>query len=182
MERPPTRAEENPCVIIHRLSVTKKVRHNQIINTPPRNCQVLHIGCICVLPDAPSEQPEPILIRSSFHIKQPPRNVISWISLLAAESTLPAALTKPLLPTSMATDIGGSHSSNIQETQTNYWGEITIAEDNPYVVILPLSATKPVWHNQETNTPTRNCQVHHIGCICVLLYPPLGQTNPRVLR
>ena len=36
-----------------------------------------------------------------FHIKQLPRNVISWISLLAAASTLPTALPKPLRPSSL---------------------------------------------------------------------------------
>ena len=59
---------------------------------------------------------------ASLHIKQLPRNVISWISMLSAASTLPMALQKPLIPSSLATDIGGAHSLNIQELQTNYWG------------------------------------------------------------
>ena len=62
----PTRAEDNPCVIIRRLIVTKPVWHNQETNTPPRNCQVRHIGCICVLPDAPSERPDPRFLRSNI--------------------------------------------------------------------------------------------------------------------
>ena len=49
-----------------------------------------------------------------FHIKQLPRNVISWISSLAAASTLPTASPKPLRPSSLATGIGGAHSSNTQ--------------------------------------------------------------------
>ena len=57
-----------------------------------------------------------------FHIKQPPRNVIYWISSLEAASTLPMASPKPLRPSSMANGIGGAHSSNTQESQTNYWG------------------------------------------------------------
>ena len=62
-----TRAEDNPCFIIHRLSATKPVRKNQETNTPPRHCQVRHIGCIYVLPDAPSEQPDPRFLRSNIH-------------------------------------------------------------------------------------------------------------------
>ena len=42
-----------------------------------------------------------------FHIKQLPRNVISWISSLAAASTLPTASPKPLQPSSLATGKGG---------------------------------------------------------------------------
>ena len=64
--RDPKRAEENPCVIIRRLSATKPVRHNQETNTPPRNCQVRHIGCICVLLDAPSERPDPRVLKSKI--------------------------------------------------------------------------------------------------------------------
>ena len=52
---------------------------------------------------------------ASFHIKQPPRNVIFWISSLAAASTLPMALPKPLKPSILATGIGGTNYSNIQE-------------------------------------------------------------------
>ena len=63
LEVDPTRAEDNPCVIIRRLSATKPVRKNKEKNTPPRNCQVRHIGFICVLPDAPSEQPDPRFLR-----------------------------------------------------------------------------------------------------------------------
>ena len=58
---------------------------------------------------------------SSFHIKQMPRNVIYWISSLAAASTLPTALPNPLLPSSLATRIGGSHSYNTQVSQKNSW-------------------------------------------------------------
>ena len=61
-----TIAEYNPCVIICRFSATKIVRHNQETNTPPWNCQVLHIGCICVLPDAPSDRPNPRVLRSNI--------------------------------------------------------------------------------------------------------------------
>ena len=35
-------------------------------NTPPWNCQFCHIGCICVLPDAPLEQPDPRVLRSKI--------------------------------------------------------------------------------------------------------------------
>ena len=62
----PTRADENPCVVIRRLSATKPVWNNQETNTPPRNCQVLHIQCIYVLPDETSEQPDPIVLRSNI--------------------------------------------------------------------------------------------------------------------
>ena len=54
-----------------------------------------------------------------FHIKQLPRNVIYWISLLVASSTLPTASPKSLRPSSLETGIGGAHSSDIQEYQTN---------------------------------------------------------------
>ena len=57
-----------------------------------------------------------------FHIKQPPINVISWISLISSASTLPKVLPKPLRPISLATGIGGTHSPNTQEPQTNSWG------------------------------------------------------------
>ena len=53
----------------------------------------------------------------SFHIKQLPSNVISWISSLAAASTLPTTFPKPLPPISMATVIGGAHYSNTQGPQ-----------------------------------------------------------------
>ena len=59
-----TRAEENPCVIIRRFSAKKPVRHNQDTNTPPGNCEVRHFGCICVLPDSPSERPDPRVLWS----------------------------------------------------------------------------------------------------------------------
>ena len=62
----PTRAEDNPCVVIRRLSATKPFRKNQGKNTPKRNCQVRHIGFICVLPDAPSDQPDPRFLRSNI--------------------------------------------------------------------------------------------------------------------
>ena len=58
----PTRAEDNPCVIIRRLSAMTSVRHNQETNNPPHNCQVHHIGCICVLPDAPLGLPIPRIL------------------------------------------------------------------------------------------------------------------------
>ena len=44
----------------------KPVRKNKETYTPPRKCQVRHIGCICVLPDAPSEQPDPRVLRSKI--------------------------------------------------------------------------------------------------------------------
>ena len=56
-----------------------------------------------------------------FHIKQPPRNVISWISSLAAASTLPTASPKPLQPSTLVTVIYGAHSSNTQGSHTNSW-------------------------------------------------------------
>ena len=56
-----------------------------------------------------------------LHIKQLPRNVIYWISLLAAASTLPTSSPKPLRPSSLETGIGGAHSSNTQGSQTNSW-------------------------------------------------------------
>ena len=58
-----------------------------------------------------------------FHIKQLPRNVISWISSLAAASTLPTASPKPLRPSSLETGKCGEHYSNTQESQTNSWKE-----------------------------------------------------------
>ena len=62
-----TKIEEyNTCVIIHRLSATKPFRNNQETNNPRRNCQVRHIGCICILLDAPSERPNPRVFRSKF--------------------------------------------------------------------------------------------------------------------
>ena len=57
-----------------------------------------------------------------FHIKQLPRNIISWILSIAEASTLPMALTNPLRPRSLATGIGGAHSSKNQALQTNSWG------------------------------------------------------------
>ena len=63
----------------------------------------------------------PLQIASLFHIKQPPRNVNSWISSLAVVSTLPTESTKPLQPSSLATGIGGAHSSNNKGSQTNSW-------------------------------------------------------------
>ena len=62
----PTRAEGNPCVVICLLFATKPVQHNQESNTPSRNCQVRHIGCICVLPDATSGLPDPRFLRSNI--------------------------------------------------------------------------------------------------------------------
>ena len=54
-----------------------------------------------------------------FHIKRLTRNVISWISLLVAASTLPTASPKPLRSSSLATGKFGEHYSNTQESQTN---------------------------------------------------------------
>ena len=34
--------------------------------SPPRSCEVLHIGCICILLEAPSEQPGPRVLRSNI--------------------------------------------------------------------------------------------------------------------
>ena len=120
---------------------------------------------------------------ASFHIKHPPRNVISWITLLAEALTLPTALPKPLQPSSLTTGIGGAHSLNIQESQTNSWGGgPTRAEDNPCVIICRLSVMKPVRHNQETNNPQRNCQVRHIRCICILPDAHSERPGPKVLR
>ena len=58
---------------------------------------------------------------ASFHIKYPPRNVISWISSLEAVLALPTASPNPLLPISLETGIGGANSSNTQESQRNSW-------------------------------------------------------------
>ena len=60
---------------------------------------------------------------ASFLIKQLSKKVISWISLLAAASTLPTASPKPLRPISLATGEDAAHSSNTQESQTNSWKE-----------------------------------------------------------
>ena len=49
-----------------RISAKKSVWHNQETNTPPRNCKIRHIGCICVLPEAPSERPGPRELRSNI--------------------------------------------------------------------------------------------------------------------
>ena len=54
-----------------------------------------------------------------FHIKHTPKNFISWISSLAASSTIPTASPKPLRPISLSTGIGGANYSNTQESQTN---------------------------------------------------------------
>ena len=59
---------------------------------------------------------------ASFHIKQPPRNVIFCILSLAAALTLPTTPPKPLQPSSPENGKGGAHSSNTQESQTNSWG------------------------------------------------------------
>ena len=117
-----------------------------------------------------------------FHVKQPPRNVISWILSLAAASTQPTAFPKPLQPISLATGIGCSNSSHIQTSKTNSWGGFHNKIKNPRVIICCFSEKKPVRHNQETNTLPRNCQILHIGYICVLPYAPLEQPDPRVLR
>ena len=61
-------------------------------------------------------------------------------------------------------------------------GYPTRADDNPCVIIRRLSAKKPVWNNQETNIPTWNYQVWHIGCICVLPDAPSKKSDPRVLK
>ena len=64
----------------------------------------------------------PQLTAALFHTKQPPMNVIYWISSLAAALTLPTASPKLLLPSSLVTRIGGAHYSNTQESQMNSWG------------------------------------------------------------
>ena len=66
LEEDPTRVEDNHCVIIRQLSAKKPVWHNQEINSPPCNCQVRPIGCIYVLPDAPSEQPNSRVLISNI--------------------------------------------------------------------------------------------------------------------
>ena len=66
-----TSAEDNTGVIIRRLSATKPVLKNKETYTPQRNFQVRHIGCIYVLPDAPSKRPGPRVLRSKSLILQP---------------------------------------------------------------------------------------------------------------
>ena len=61
-------AEKNCGVIICRLSATEIFWKNKETYTPPRNCQVRHIGCICALLDVPSERPEPRVLRSKILI------------------------------------------------------------------------------------------------------------------
>ena len=61
-------------------------------------------------------------IAESFHIKQPPRKIISWISLIEAALTHPTASPKPLQPISLAKGIGGAHSSKIEVSQKIPWG------------------------------------------------------------
>ena len=77
------------------------------------------------------------------------------ISSLEAVLTLSTASPTPLWPSSLETDIGGAHYSNIQESQTNYWGGSHKSRGNPCVIIRRLSATKPVRHNQETHPSER---------------------------
>ena len=54
-----TRIQDNPRVVICRIGAKKSVQHNEEIKTPPRNSQIRHIGCICVLPDSSSKKPNP---------------------------------------------------------------------------------------------------------------------------
>ena len=61
----PTRAEENPCVIIRHFIVKEPVLHNQETNASARNYQVRHIGCIYSLPDATLEWTDPRVLRSN---------------------------------------------------------------------------------------------------------------------
>ena len=81
----------------------------------------------------------------------------------------------------MATGIGGTHSSNIQSSQTNYWGDPTRAEDNTCVIICCFRAKKPVRQNQEKYSPTE-LPVRHFGCICVLPDVSSDRPDPRGLR
>ena len=58
---------------------------------------------------------------SSFHIKQPPRDIISCISSLVAASTQSTSFPKPLQPSSLSTWIVGAHSSQVQASQKIIW-------------------------------------------------------------
>ena len=64
-------------------------------------------------------------------------------------------IANSLQPSILTTGIGGAHSSNIQESQTNSWWESHNSRGNPYVIIRRLSAAKPDWHNQETHPSER---------------------------
>ena len=46
--------------------MTQPVWKKKETNNPPRNCQVRHNGCICVLPDAPSDGPKPGFLMSNI--------------------------------------------------------------------------------------------------------------------
>ena len=68
--RNPTRRQYNPGIVICGISLNKSVWRNKEIQTPPRNRQGCHIGCICILLDAPLGQPDPKRIRRKYLILQ----------------------------------------------------------------------------------------------------------------
>ena len=56
---------------------------------------------------------------------------------------------------------------------------ITQYEKISGVIILRISAKKPVWKIKEIQNPQWNCQSHHIGCIYVFTNANLEQPDPR---
>ena len=63
---------------------------------PPRNCQVRHIGCICVLTDAPSERPEHRVLRSNILT---PRATTQGIENAIPNNQTPEIYTSKASPT-----------------------------------------------------------------------------------
>ena len=68
-----TRRQKNPGLVIRGIGAKKPVYHNEDIQAPPRNSQSRRIGCILVLPDAPSERPYHKRIGKKYLILQPQR-------------------------------------------------------------------------------------------------------------
>ena len=98
----PSRKKYNTGVVICSISAKKPVWRNKKIQTPPQNRQVHHIGCIWILPDALSGQPDPRRIRKislslqrqlqSYKEVEPPRNTRSpsypsWCSIFTSNVT-----------------------------------------------------------------------------------------------
>ena len=62
----PTRRQNNPPVITRGMRVKKPVWNNKEIQNTPQKSQCRCIGCICVIPDRSSDQPDPGQIQKSL--------------------------------------------------------------------------------------------------------------------
>ena len=85
------------------------------------------------------QPPLPSTYIGIFHITQPPRDDISWISSLAASWPPPTASPNLLQKSSLITGIDGENFSHNQASQKHSWGRSHNNQNNQHVIIFGIS-------------------------------------------